>query len=57
MPKRCQASKASGRNWMPGESIALMPMVPLVRLKPPRSSPFWKKRGMISPNPSVTIAR
>ena len=39
-------------------SIGVRPFGPLVRLKPAKkSSPLRKTCGMISPKPSVTIAR
>ena len=43
----------------PGESIGLIPLAPPVRSNPvPRkSSPLRATWGMISPKPSVTIAR
>jgi hypothetical protein len=41
----------------PGESIGLMPKVPCVRSNPKRLSPFRTNCGMISPKPSVTMAR
>jgi len=40
-----------------GHAIGAIPNVPFVRLKPPKLSPFRTTCGMISPNPSVTIAR
>jgi hypothetical protein len=41
----------------PGESIGLIPKVPCVRSNPFRLSALRTNCGMISPKPSVTIAR